>query len=80
MNNLNLPELPSFREIFDFFLKIGLIILSIIYVLYATVASRQIKIMTETLVDDRFNHLILLFSSIQIFLGFILLVSSLFLI
>ncbi|GIW64278.1 MAG: hypothetical protein KatS3mg092_0211 [Patescibacteria group bacterium] len=65
--------------IFDLFFKIALIILAIIYLLYALAVSKNIKIMVKTL-DDKFNYLIIFISSLQITAGLILLIFAIFLI
>lgn len=69
----------SFSNIFDFFLKTSLIILSFIYILYALVSYKNIKAMSKTL-EDKFNYLINFISYIQLFFGLILLIFSIFLI
>ncbi len=65
--------------IFDLIFKIALIILAIIYLLYALVVSKNIKIMVKSL-DDKFNYLIIFISSLQITAGLILLIFAIFLI
>lgn len=64
---------------FDLIFKLGLTILAIVYVLYALVVAKQIKIMVNTL-EDKFNYLFVFISNLQVAIGFILLIFAIFLI
>lgn len=64
--------------IFPILIKTTVIILGVIYVLYSIVLSRQVKIMTKTL-EDSFNPIIILVSSIQTTVALILLIFAIFL-
>ncbi|GAB4218787.1 MAG: hypothetical protein Fur009_1710 [Candidatus Microgenomates bacterium] len=63
----------------DLIFKLGLIILAVIYILYALVVAKQIKIMINTL-EDKFNYLIVFISNLQVTAGLILLIFAIFLI
>lgn len=76
---LNFFNILSTRVIFDVLFKTGLIILSIIYLLYAFVVSKQVKIMIKTL-EDKFNYLVIFICSLQVAVGLILLIFAVFLI
>lgn len=67
----------EFNSILNVFFKIAAIILVLIYLLYAFVVSKQIKIMTKTL-EDKFNWLMVFIGSLQITLGLILLIFVIF--
>ncbi|MBI5127401.1 hypothetical protein HZA76_03010 [Candidatus Roizmanbacteria bacterium] len=66
-------------EVINVFFKISSIILAVIYLLYAVVISKQVGTMTKT-IEDKFNVVVSLISSIQITVGLILLIFSLFLV
>ncbi len=66
-------------EVISVFFKISSIILAVIYLLYALVISKQVGTMTKTL-EDKFNVVVSLVSSIQITASLILLVFALFLV
>ncbi|MCS6956461.1 MAG: hypothetical protein NZM02_01270 [Patescibacteria group bacterium] len=69
----------STNILFDWLFKAGMIILAVVYLLYAFIVSKHIKIMIKTL-EDRFNYLVVFISSLQITAGLILLIFAIFLI
>lgn len=76
---VNFLDFFSTKTIFEIFFKISLIILSVIYLLYAFVVSKHVKIMIRTL-EDKFNYLVVFLCSLQITVGLILLIFAVFLI
>lgn len=75
----NIFNIFSIGNSFNLLFKIGAIIFAFIFLLYGIVIGRQVTIMNRTL-EDKFNHVISLVSSIQIAAAFILLIFSIFLI
>jgi hypothetical protein len=69
----------EFNNIIDIFFKVSAILLAIIYLLYAVVVSKQVKVMIKTL-EDKFNFIVSFVSSLQITVALILLIFSLFLV
>lgn len=69
----------EFKEIANILFKISVIVLAIIYFLYALVISKQVKIMTKTL-EDKFNFIVIFISSLEITAALILLIFSIFLV
>lgn len=68
----------EFNFIIDIFFKVSAIVLSGIFVLFSVVVSKQVKIMSKTL-EDKFNWIMLFISSLQVMIGIILLIFSIFL-
>ncbi|PIQ72863.1 hypothetical protein COY13_01135 [Candidatus Roizmanbacteria bacterium CG_4_10_14_0_2_um_filter_36_35] len=69
----------EFNNIIDIFFKVSAILLAIIYLLYAIVVSKQVKIMIKTL-EDEFNFIVSFISSLQITVALILLIFAIFLV
>ncbi|TRZ51306.1 hypothetical protein D4R99_04565 [bacterium] len=63
----------------NLFLKIVMVILAIFYFFYALVISKQVKVMDKTL-QDKYNWLIFLITSLQVTVSLILLIFAIFLI
>jgi hypothetical protein len=61
------------RGIGNIFFKLVMIIFTFFYFFYALVISKQVKIMNKTL-QDRYNWLILLVTSLQVTVSLILLI------
>lgn len=68
----------EFNLIINIFFKISAIIISIIFLLFSVVVSKQVNIMTKTL-EDKFNWFIILVSSLQVTVALILLIFAIFL-
>lgn len=68
----------EFEQITNILFKAAAIVLSLIYLTYTLVVSKQVKIMTKTL-EDKFNFLVIFISSLEITVAFILLIFSIFL-
>lgn len=68
----------EFSSIIDIFFKISAIIVSIIFLLFSIVVSKQVNIMTKTL-EDKFNWFIILVSSLQVTVALILIIFAIFL-
>lgn len=68
----------EFSFIIDIFFKISAIIVSIIFLLFSIVVSKQVNIMTKTL-EDKFNWFIILISSLQVTVALILIIFVIFL-
>jgi hypothetical protein len=64
-------------NIINFFFKAGAIVLALIYCLYAFIVSKNVKIMVRTL-EDNFNYLVILITSLQLAAGLILLIFAIF--
>jgi len=69
----------EFNNIIDIFFKVSAILLAIIYLLYAIVVSKQVKIMIKTL-EDEFDFIVSFISSLQITVALILLIFAIFLV
>ena len=61
------------------FFKIIMILFAVLYFFYAVVISKQVQIMNKTL-QDKYNWLIFLITSIQVTASLILLILAIFLI
>lgn len=68
----------EFSSIIDIFFKISAIIVSIIFLIFSIVVSKQVNIMTKTL-EDKFNWFIILISSLQVTVALILIIFAIFL-
>ncbi len=69
----------EFKQVADILFKSSAIIVAIIYLLYALVVSKQVRIMTKTL-EDKFNFVVIFISSLEITAAFILLIFTIFLV
>jgi len=67
----------EFNLIIDIFFKISAIVVAVIFLLFSIVVSKQVNIMTKTL-EDKFNWLVILISSLQITAALILLIFAIF--
>ena len=76
---MDLNSLFSTGEVIDTFFKISAVLLAILYLLYAIVVSKQVKIMIKTL-EDKFNFVVSFVSSLQITVALILLIFAIFLV
>lgn len=63
----------------NIFFKIIMIFFALFYFFYALVISKQVKIMDKTL-QDKYNGLVLLITSLQVTISLILLILAIFLI
>jgi len=63
----------------NIFFKIIMILLAVFYFFYALVISKQVKIMDKTL-QDKYNWVVLLITSLQVTVSLILLILAIFLI
>jgi hypothetical protein len=74
-------ELSNFFDLINgqgmnfIFIKIILILFSVLYILYTLVISKQVKIMDKTL-QDKYNWIIILVTSIQVTISIILLILT----
>jgi hypothetical protein len=66
------------REIVTFLFKAFALVLSVIYLLYAIVVSKQTEIMNRTL-ESKSNYILFFVASLQITLAFILIILAIFL-
>lgn len=69
----------EFKQVANILFKSSAIIVAIIYLLYALVVSKQVKIMTKTL-EDKFNLVVISISSLEITAALILLIFAIFLV
>ncbi|MDO9028064.1 MAG: hypothetical protein Q7U68_04295 [Candidatus Roizmanbacteria bacterium] len=63
----------------NIFFKIIMIFFALFYFFYALVISKQVKIMDKTL-QDKYNWIVLLITSLQVTVSLILLILAMFLI
>lgn len=63
----------------NIFFKIIMIFFALFYFFYALVISKQVKIMDKTL-QDKYNWIVLLITSLQVMVSLILLILAMFLI
>jgi len=63
----------------NIFFKIVMIFFAVFYLLYALVISKQVKIMDKTL-QDKYNWVVLLITSLQVTVSLILLILAIFLV
>lgn len=79
MENLNqVLNMFSGATMFWFLFKAFAVIFSVMYLLYAVVISKQTGTMNKTLESSN-NKVLFFIASLQIFLGFILIILSIFL-
>ena len=75
----NLFGITNSQQTLQIIVKAIAIILSILYIFYSLVLSRQVKEMDEAL-KDRFNQFLFTINSLQITVSLILLIFAIFLI
>lgn len=74
-----LSGLFSGQNIFDLFFKVFAVVFSLLYLVYALVIFKQTQVMTQTL-ESEGNAFILPISLLQIIIGVVLILVSLFLV
>ena len=63
----------------NFIIKIFCVVFSILYCIYSLIISRQTKIMSKTIMTNK-SQFVIAISRLQVFISFILIILSLFLI